>query len=133
MQTVTDLLDQVKINSGIASDYKLAQVLNLTQNTISNYRHGRSRPDDLVLSRLAQLGNIPMEQVELLAVSLQVERASTDEARTLWKSIAERLQASGTIHAVALALLIGVGFTSSPNAEATVTEGKTAPLYIMYS
>ena len=76
MQTVTDFLDQVKANSGIQSDYKLAQVMGLTTNTISNYRHGRSRPDDLVLSKLAQLGNIPADQVELLAVTLQAERGA---------------------------------------------------------
>lgn len=134
MQTVTDFLDQVKANSGIQSDYKLAQVMGLTTNTISNYRHGRSRPDDLVLSKLAQLGNIPADQVELLAVTLQAERAVTDEARHMWQRIAARLQA-GAVHSALLAVLVGVGFFgSSPSAHATAAQPDTAArLYIMLS
>lgn len=121
MRTVNELLDQVKANSGIQSDYRLAKTLNLTLNTMSNYRHGRSRPDDLVLSKLAELGGIPPEQVELLAVTLQIERATTDEARALWQRIASRLQA-GALHSVVLALLVSVGLiTTTPNAHATVT------------
>lgn len=132
MRTVNDFLDQVKANSGIQSDYKLAQVMNVTQNTISNYRHGRSRPDDLVLSKLAQLGNIPEQDVELLAVTLQAERAVTDEARALWYGIAKRLQA-GAVHSALLALLVAAGFTTTtPSAHATVTEpSQSVGLYIM--
>lgn len=135
MRTVNEFLDQVKANSGIESDYRLAKTLNLTLNTMSNYRHGRSRPDDLVLSRLAQLGNIPADQVELLAVSLQAERASTAEARAMWQRIAARLQ-GGAVHSFVLACLVALGFiTTPPNAYATVTEpaSKSGSLYIMFS
>lgn len=136
MRTVNELLDQVKANSGIQSDYRLAKTLNLTINTISNYRHGRSRPDDLVLSKLAELGGIPADQVELLAVTLQAERATTDEARALWQRIASRLQA-GAVHSVVLALLVAAGFiTTTPNAHAAVTgfdAQKSGSLYIMFS
>lgn len=136
MRTVNEFLDQVKLNSGIESDYRLAKTLNLTLNTMSNYRHGRSRPDDLVLSKLAELGNIPAEQVELLAVSLQAERASTDEARAMWHRIAARLQ-GGAVHSALLACLVALGlFTTPPNAVAAVTELKpsnSSGLYIMFS
>lgn len=132
MHSVNELLDQVKANAGIKSDYKLAQTLNLTQHTIANYRHGRSRPDDLVLSKLAELGGIPADQVELLAVTLQAERATTEEARALWQRIASRLQA-GAVHSAVLALLVAVGlFSTPPNAEAAVTDAqKSGSLYIM--
>lgn len=136
MRTVNELLDQVKANSGIQSDYRLAKTLNVSLNTMSNYRHGRSRPDDLVLSKLAELGGIPADQVELLAVTLQAERATTDEARALWQRIASRLQA-GAVHSVVLALLVAAGFiTTTPNAHATVTAfdaQKSGSLYIMFS
>lgn len=132
MKSVNELIDRVKANAGIKSDYKLAQTLNLTQHTIANYRHGRSRPDDLVLSRLAELGNIPAEQVELLAVSLQAERASTDEARALWHRIAARLQ-GGAVHGVVLASLVAAGFiTTPPNAHAAVTNSISAGSSVYY-
>ena len=126
MRTVNELLDQVRANAGIQSDYRLAKTLNLTANTIANYRHGRSRPDDLVLSKLAELGGIPADQVELLAVTLQAERASTDEARALWQRIAARLQA-GAVHGWLLACLVALGFiTTPPNAVAAVTDLQSA-------
>lgn len=134
MRTVNELLDQVRANAGIQSDYRLAKTLNLTAHTIANYRHGRSRPDDLVLAKLAELGGIPADQVELLAVTLQAERASTDEARALWQRIAARLQA-GAVHSALLAVIVALGFiTTPPNAVAAVTELKPANssgLYIM--
>lgn len=134
MRTVNDFLDQVKANSGIQSDYRLAKTLNLTINTISNYRHGRSRPDDLVLSKLAELGGIPADEVELLAVTLQAERAGTAEAREMWVRIAARLQA-GTVHSALFAMLVVMGFiTTPPSAHAAVTDlSPKTGLYIMYS
>lgn len=139
MQTVDTLLDTVKSKHGIKSDYKLAQFLKVTQHTIANYRHGRSRPDDLTLHRLAELGDVPREEIDLLAVKLQAERASTDEARALWSRIAARLQ-GGAVHSALLAVLVVLGFiTAPPNAHAVVTSPATisaAPangLYIMYS
>ena len=134
MRTVNELLDQVKANARIQSDYRLAKTLNVSLNTMSNYRHGRSRPDDQVLSKLAELGGIPSDQVELLAVTLQAERASTEEARALWQRIAARLQ-SGTVHSALLAIIVAMGFMSTPpNAAAAVTDlhaVKSGGLYIM--
>lgn len=110
MQTVDDLLDQVKAKLGITSDYKLAQHLKMTQHTIANYRHGRSRPDDVTLTRLAEIAGIQPAEVELLAVRLQAERVTNEEARKLWERIAQRLQ-GGLAHAAALLLAVVVSLT----------------------
>lgn len=137
MHTVNSLLDEVKSKLGISSDYRLAKELEMTTHSIANYRHGRSRPDDLTLSRLAQLANIPAADIDLLAVQLQAERASTEEAKALWSRIAARLQ-GGAIHSALLAVLVALGFiTTPPNAYAVVTSPATISaaaqngLYIM--
>lgn len=135
MKTVNELIDRVKLNAGIKSDYKLAQTLNLTQHTIANYRHGRSRPDDLVLSKMAELGGIPAAQIELLAVTLQAERANTDEARALWRRIAARLQ-DGAVHSTVLAVCLVAMLSAVPiEASAASPIELISPdrLYIMYS
>lgn len=132
MRTVNELLDKVKANSGIQSDYRLAKTLNLSLNTMSNYRHGRSRPDDLVLSKLAELGGIPADEVELLAVTLQADRAATAEAREMWQRIAARLMA-GTVHSSLFAVLVALGlFTTPPNAHAVVTDVSTTGQSVYY-
>ena len=128
MQTVDGLLDAVKRRHAISSDYKLAQFLKMTQHTIANYRHGRSRPDDKTLARLAELGDINPAEIDLLAAQLQAERATNEHAKQLWLRIAGRLQA-GAAHSAALLVLFVValaGFT--PNAEAAVTSPARALL-----
>lgn len=119
MQTVDKLLDAVKKQHAIKSDYKLAQFLELTQNTIANYRHGRSRPDDKTLARLADLGGVNPAEIDVLAAQLQAERATNEDARMMWKRIAQRLQA-GAVHVAVLVAVSLVGFTSTPNAGAEV-------------
>ncbi len=119
MQTVDGLIDAVKSRHGLSSDYKLAKFLKMTPNTIANYRHGRSRPDDKTLARLADLGNIDPMEIDLLAAQLQAERATNDDAKLLWQRIAMRLQ-TGFSHAVTLMILAIVSIAGyAPNAEAT--------------
>lgn len=125
MMTINDLMDQAKKAQSIQSDYKLAQLLNATQNTVANWRHGRSRPDDKMLARLGELASAEPQQIELLAVQLQADRASTDQARQLWQRLAARLQA-GAVHLVALVVVGLVGIVSSPSAHAVVTSPAAA-------
>ena len=94
MHTVDSLLDAVKARHGITSDYKLARFIGKTQNTVANYRHGRSSPGDKTLSQLARLAEIPTEQVELLAVELHIARAQNFYTESIWKGISARLAIS---------------------------------------
>lgn len=93
METVDDLLDAVKQKHGIKSDYKLAAFTGKTVNTIANYRHGRSRPDDATLFQLAQLAEVKPDEMYILAARFQADRAANDDMRGLWLGIAKRLQA----------------------------------------
>jgi transcriptional regulator with XRE-family HTH domain len=97
MLTIDQLLDRAKKAQGIESDYRLAQLLEVSKNAITNYRHGKSRPDDEVAMRLAALIN--RDPASVIA-ELHAERAKSPEVRALWLRMANQLR-----HAVAAVML----------------------------
>lgn len=97
MQTIDQLLDRAKKAQGIESDYRLAQLLEVSKNAITNYRHGKSRPDDEVALRLAAL--IDRDPASVIA-ELHAERAKTPEVRAMWLRMANTMR-----HAVASVMM----------------------------
>lgn len=89
MQTTNELLDRIKTELEIASDYRLAQVLGVTKNAITNYRYGKSRPNDEVGLRMAELLK---EDAGHITACLHAERAQSPDVRQLWEKVAMRLQ-----------------------------------------
>lgn len=134
MQNVDDLLDEVKWKHGIKSDYKLAHFLKMTPNTIANYRHGRSRPDDKTLLKLADLAGLDQYHVDVLAVQLHAERTTDATAKEFWNRIVVRLQ-GGAVHAAVLMAIAIVSIAGyAPNAEATAlntSKAASSSMYIM--
>jgi transcriptional regulator with XRE-family HTH domain len=88
LDTTNRLLDRCKESIGARSDYRLAQVLNLSKTTVTHWRNGRSRPDDLSVIRIAQL--MQRDPAAVIA-ELHAERAKCDETRNLWLRIAAQL------------------------------------------
>lgn len=128
MLTTHTLLDLAKQRNGIASDYKLGLVLDVVPSAVKNYRKGRSHPDDLVAQRLADLCDLDRGMV---VASIHAQRAANEDTRALWRSIADRLQQAG---AAALAVILSVGLTASPDAGATPrahAPSEVTGLYIM--
>ncbi len=116
MLTIDTLLDQVKDKHGIRSDYKLAPFLGVTQHTIANWRHRRSRPDDVALAKIAELAGVDPVDAQVLAVQYQIERSQNEGVRKLWEGIALRLQ-TGAAHAGFLAALaVSLFLGASPRA-----------------
>lgn len=129
MHSVNQLLDEVKWINQIKSDYKLAQFLNITPNTIANYRHGRSRPDDKTLFKLAELANMEQEDIDVLAVRLHAERSSNQEAKEFWNRIIVRLQ-GGIAHPGVLAVLAAVSIGGhSTTTEASTIKNQVSSVY----
>lgn len=122
MYTVNTLLDEVKWVHNIKSDYKLAQFLEMTQNTIANYRHERSRPDDKTLLKLAALAKLDQSDIDVLAVQLHAARTNDEATKEFWNRIVTRLQ-GGVAHAGVLAIVAMVSIAGyAPNAEATALD-----------
>lgn len=87
MLSTIELLDRAKSVAGDVSDYRLAQLLGVPATTVSNYRVGRSRPENPISMRLADLCGL--DPVEVVA-SVNLERAKSETDRELWEMILKR-------------------------------------------
>src|SRR5712671_4719597 len=88
--TTTEFLDAVKVKRGLASDYKLAKFLGVSQQTISSYRTGRSMMDEAMCLKIAAA--LELEPGEVL-VAIAIEREKRVEVKTAWQRVAKRLAA----------------------------------------
>ena len=80
------LLDDIKDTKGIESDYKLAKVLEVRQQTITNYRSGRSQMSDEIAFRAARmLGRAPGPVMAQIAG----ERAKDAQVSKAWAEMAK--------------------------------------------
>lgn len=92
MHSVTELVDAARVHANIQSDYRLAKTLDVTTHTVANWRHGRSKPDDLSCVKLANLAGLD----PIYALScVQAARATSPDVKTLWLSMASRFQSAG--------------------------------------
>lgn len=89
MLSSLDLLDLARHRQGDVTDYRIAKLLGVPPATVSNYRTGRSIPVNPIAMRLAELAGIdPAHAI----VSVNRDRATTDEEREVWEKLAERLK-----------------------------------------
>lgn len=113
-----ELLDLARTRQG-TTDYGLAKLLGVGPSTISNYRVGRSHPDEVMAPRLAELAGLDPLQV---VAWMQAERSRSEEGRATWRAIAERLAAT----AAGVCMCIGIGGgpdANTPTLTAQATEG----------
>lgn len=87
MSLTLQYLDQAKVRLHLPSDYALSKKLGVTTSAISNYRSGRSRIDDDVALKVAQI--LGLNPLEVIAAA-NVERAKTDEMRDMWRGLMEK-------------------------------------------
>lgn len=121
MFNVNDFLDRAKSGAGQppVSDYRLAQLIGVTKQAMSNYRRG-ALPEAPVIVRLCEYSHDDPEHVVACIESM---RAANDPITAeMWKHMADRLRRSslaigGT--AFALAAALGAG---------SVTRAESAPL-----
>lgn len=87
--TVDYVLDTIKERHSLKSDYAVCKLTGIGMTVVSNWRRGRSLPDEKMCGILAEAAGIdPL----VLAASMQAQRSKTEEARSLWAMVAERLQ-----------------------------------------
>lgn len=132
MKSVPRLLDAIKKQHAISSDYKLSLYLGLREQSIANYRHGRTLPDAAACAKIAAALAL---DADLLTVEIEAQRAKTDDARKLWERVAQRLQMGFADVSLLLAIAIIVIAATSPAALAAAVSvfGAEGSLYIMLS
>jgi hypothetical protein len=90
MRTISQVLDRAREVQKVPSDYKLGLCLGIGGNSLSNYRTGKSLPDEKAAAKLASaIGEKP----DLLLVEIQAQRVKDPDARAMWENLAKRLQA----------------------------------------
>lgn len=125
------LLDAALKAQGLPSDYALAARLGISRSAISNYRHGRSLPDDGLAARIAELAQLDPDAA---VAAMHAQRAVSDAERARWQRIADRLERAAVTACAALAL---VGFSGGPDGGALArsagngTQVASGSLYIM--
>lgn len=97
-------LDMLKAREGLSSDNQLAALLGITRQAVSNYRTGKSIPDDYTCARLAQ--KLGIDELEVIAAA-NAARARTDEERSFWKQFLTRA-------AAVLVCMVLIGMDISP-------------------
>lgn len=135
--SVVAVLDSIKTRHGLKSDYAVCKLIGCSTQLLANWRHGRNLPDEKWCQLLAAAAGVdPL----ILAAQVQAQRSKTDEARTLWEAIAERLQMGA--HGLAAAIfsvVFATGFVATDARAASVTthQAQTPPgvssLYIVFS
>lgn len=130
MFSVADLLDRAKAGGNIDTDYRLAKVIGISHQGMTNYRMGKSRPDARVLEQLCALSG---DDVAVFAAQLQAERERTPEGKTMWLMIAKRL--SGAAQTAILSVCFAIALIALPAQEAragTLDAYKTGQFNLIY-
>lgn len=106
LETSTELLERVRAKHSV-SWYRLAKLMPAAENTVANWRHGRSTIDRRFVGRVAELLG---ESEEYVLLCLEHERETSAELRKVWKRLASLITTSraASILPVCLALLIGL-------------------------
>lgn len=112
MRTIEQVLDHAKKVQKVQSDYKLGLTLGIGLTALSNYRNGRSLPDEKACAKLAHaMGEDPA----LLTVEMMVQRAKDDEAKQIWLDIAARLQKGvANVRMLAVLAIVAVAAQALP-------------------
>ena len=108
-----EYLDELKRRYGISSDYKLAKLIGITYQAVSQYRNkGTTLRDDVAL-KVAELLELPPGKV---LADMQAERAKDARVRDAWRQIAARMaDAAAWAGVVILAGVFGVVFGLLPS------------------
>lgn len=85
MKTSIEFISDLKIKSGISSDYALAKLLGVTKVTISHYQNGKTLIGDATAIRVAELLDL---DPAFVVACIHAERAKHEGEKRLWERIA---------------------------------------------
>lgn len=115
---VSEMLDRIKEMKNLRSDYALAKLLEARVQVISNYRNGRSLPDEKMAKRIADEIGLPWGYVLTCIAAERATRSENDALANTWRDMAEKI---GVKLCVALMAATGAGAIAPPPAQAAGT------------
>lgn len=124
MNSLSEIIDMAKSTQNIASDRKLAKLLDVDQKSVSGWRCGKTWPNDENIIKLAYLANIPAHEAVLL-VSLM---KAPDNVKPIYEDILKKVTAS-----IAVSACLCVLFSANPAVASTPSPVNETPkrMYIM--
>lgn len=126
MKTV-DFLDAVKTRYDLPSDYALAAFMEVSKQKISSYRSGHTLGDDVAV-KMAELLNLPPAYV---LACVHAERASDDQIRSIWTTMASAAKRAGTKGGATVAAgILSVSISGGPDAWNPDEHGAKSPSLI---
>lgn len=127
MNTTNEFLDAVKAKTGAGSDYKLANILEVTRGGISSYRTGRTCLDDETCLKVASILEIDPAMV---FAAIYAERSKNADAKAVWKSLFEKL--GGVAASLLIATTLGGMTPTNANAGAASSVDVTSHNNVYY-
>ncbi len=130
MFSIAEFLDSVKARASIDSDYRLAKVIGKSHQVISNYRKGKSLPNESVIEQLCALSG---DDPDFVAAQIQAARSPDGPARMMWSRIAARLSGAATTAILSVCFAISLIATSASDARANTLDAyKTGEFSMLY-
>lgn len=116
MITTNELIESAKSNSGISSYYRLARVIDISDQSLTEWRKGKT-PNDEHAAKLAEMAGL---DTGFVLACMAAERAKDDSLKSVWANIAKRLEtALPAVFLLILSMLGGITFTPDAHAESS--------------
>lgn len=84
MNTTNQLLDRIKAQHNLPSDYAISKILGITRSAVSAYRKNKRQLDDSLAVKAAKLAEIDVTE---LVANLHRERAISDLEIKMWNDV----------------------------------------------
>ncbi|HSI23794.1 MAG TPA: helix-turn-helix domain-containing protein [Methylophilaceae bacterium] len=121
---INKLLDDCKEKLGIESDYRLARIVDISDQRLSDYRRGKRIPDAYACSKIAEV--LEVDEMKLIA-HFEAMSAKIPKIREYWEKKLERL---GGI-AAAIFVVVNLIMTPTPSQAAPMLKQDGSAMYIM--
>lgn len=103
-----EYVDAVRAITATGSVYAAAKLLEMSEDTVRNYALGRSYPDPYACARIAEVLDLPLEQV---IADVNAEKESDPGRRAYWVELARKFAAC-----VVMGSAIAIGATDDASA-----------------
>jgi hypothetical protein len=113
MTQTQELIEQVREKMEGATDYKIAQALDIPRNVMHYMKKGNREADAYTCARIAEV--LERDPLEIIA-QVEAEAARTEKKRAFWRSFFSGLKQ--TAHAVAWLGILGFSGHGLPGGEA---------------
>ena len=121
MNNAQKYLEAIKARHGGVSDYRAAQILEVTKQAVSRWKNGQDTFSPATAKKVAEELGI---DEEIVVIESQIDRCKTPEEAAIWQRVLKRLSNG----AAAAMLLIIMGLAPTHSEAATLTQTALAPL-----